>query len=133
MCTLCLMQLGLLSNTPVYFSYSTRFDNMMQKAESTLEDGSYPKTRPKVDKNTVCVCVCYDICVCVCVCVCYDTFKMCLFSHLHSTGCTVCVRACVRVCVCVRVCACVCVCVCCNIFQMCAPCHVDCADYTVCL
>jgi len=73
MCTLCLMQLRLLSNTPVYFSYSTRFDNMMQKAERTLENGSYPKTRPKVDKNTtrVCVvCVCFDIlCVCVCVCV----------------------------------------------------------------
>jgi len=72
MCTLCLMQLGLLSNTPVYFSYSTRFDNMMQKAESTLEDGSYPKTKPKVHKNTtrVCVCVCVMIFLCVCVCVC---------------------------------------------------------------
>jgi len=49
--------------------------------------------------------------VCVCVCVCYDIFQMCAPSHLDSTGCTVCVYACVRVCVCVRVCACVCVCV----------------------
>jgi len=112
MCTLCLRQLGLLSNTPFYFSYSTRFDNMMQKAESTLEDVSYPKTRHKVDKNTTRVCVCVMISfLCVCVCVCCDTFQMCVFSHLHSTGCTVCVCACVRVCVCVHVCVYVCVCV----------------------
>jgi len=106
MCTLCLRQIGLLNNTPVYCSYSTRFDNMVQKTESTQEYGSYPKTNPKVYKNTtrVCVCVCYDIFVCVCVCVCYDIFQMCLFSHLHGTGCTVCVRACVRVCVWVCVC-----------------------------
>ena len=35
----------------VYFSYSTRFEKTMQKAKSTLEAGSYPKTRVKVDKN----------------------------------------------------------------------------------
>jgi len=84
-----------------------------------------PKDKAQFDKNTtpVCVCVCVTMYfVCVCVCVCYDTFQMCMLSYLHSTGCTVCVCACVRVCVCVRVCACVCVCVCCNIFPMCAPC-----------
>ena len=68
---------------------------------------------------------------------------MCAPSHLDSTGCTVCVYACVRVCVCVRVCACVCVgvrvcawvcvCVCYKIFEMFEACHVDSADYTVCL
>jgi len=65
---------------------------------------------------------------------------MCVLSHLHSTGCTVCVCACVGVCVCacVFVCVRVCVCVCAIIYfkcvhQMCAPCHVDSADYTVCL
>jgi len=116
MCTLCLMQLGLLSNTPVYFSYSTRFDNMIQKTKSTLEDGSHQKTRPQVGKNTtrmcVCVCVMIFLCVCVCVCVCYDTFEMCVLSHLHSTSCIVCVCACVRVCVCACVFVCSCVCVC---------------------
>jgi len=47
----------------------------------------------------------------VCVCVCYNIFQMCAPCHLDSTGCTVCVSACVCVCVCVRVCACACVCV----------------------
>ena len=36
----------------VHFSYSTRFDKMMHMAEGTLQAGSYPKTRPQVDKNT---------------------------------------------------------------------------------
>jgi len=50
----------------VHFSYSTRFDKMMQRAKSTLEAGSYPKTRPKVDKNTTRVMDVHKLCYSTC-------------------------------------------------------------------
>ena len=107
MCTLCLRHLGLLRNTPVYYSYSTPCDNMMKKTESKLGAGSYPKTRPKVHKNTTRV----YVCVCVMIhfkCVCFPIYTvqvvLCVCVRL-------CVCVCVCVCACVRVCVCVCVCV----------------------
>ena len=36
----------------VHFSYSSRFDTMMEKADAVLQKDSFPRIRPKVDKNT---------------------------------------------------------------------------------
>jgi len=121
MCTLCLRQLGLLSNTPVYFSDSTRFDNMIQKAESTLEDGSYPKTRPKSTRILLArVCVCVLRCIlCVCVCVCVMIHFKCVCFPVYTVQVALCVCVCVCVCACVCVCVHVCVCVCVIIYFKC--------------